>query len=293
MKSDFFVGGKLPYIKTILLPTKHYPLFSLVQELVIRGFSKRTIKSYLSVNKNFLFFTRKSAKEITAQDIKNYLLYLKARGLSNTSLNLTISALKFYYQQVLKRKLFFDIKRPKREKHLPVVLNKNEIISLIDSLTNIKHKLIISLLYGSGLRVSEIVKLKREDLNLPQQTVIIRGGKGNKDRISVLSNITIKLLHHYLPALPSSQKYLFKGLGKRDCLSLRTVQKIFNLGLKKSNLGIKTGCHSLRHSFATHLLENGVDIRYVQELLGHQNIRTTQIYTKVTNLQLKNIKSPL
>lgn len=270
-----------------------HPLASLAQELVIRGFSGRTIKSYLSHNQHFLDWTGKSAREVDSQDIKNYLLYLKSQNYSNTSLNQVISALKFYYQQILRRKLFFSIKRPKKEKFLPVVLSRNEIIKIINCAHNLKHKLLLSLIYGSGLRVSEVVKIKISHLDLASKSLLVKDAKGQKDRHTILSNSSIKLLNLYLPNLPDTQKYLFSGMSGENHLSQRSAQKIFDHALAESNIKKEASCHSLRHSFATHLLEGGVDIRYIQKLLGHQNIKTTEIYTHVAREFFSNIKSPL
>lgn len=271
----------------------HHPLASLAQELIIRGFSRRTIKSYLSHNQRFLEWVAKSAKEVSSQDIKNYLLYLKSQNYTNTSLNSVISSLKFYYGQILKRKLFFNILRPKKEKFLPTVLAKTEIIKIINCAHNLKHKLLLSLLYGSGLRVSEVVRLKISHLDLASKSLLVKDGKGNKDRYTLLSASSIKLLNLYLAKLPDTQKYLFSGMSGESHLSQRSAQKIFEMALEESNIKKDASCHSLRHSFATHLLESGLDIRYIQKLLGHSSIKTTEKYTQVSHNFYNNIKSPL
>lgn len=268
--------------------SNQHPLRSLAQELIIRGFSQRTIKGYLGHNQGLLNFIGKSAKEVNQQDIKDYLLYLKSKGYSNTSLNNVISALKFYYQQVLHRKLFFYIQRPKRERFLPVVLSREEIIKLIDSLTNLKHKLVLSLAYSAGLRVSEIVNLKVKDIDLVGMTIMVREAKGNKDRVTVFSE---KIKNDLQNLMGEKNDFLFRDR-QGNKLTTRTMQKIFTKALILSGIKKAASFHSLRHSFATHLLESGVSIRYIQGLLGHQNIKTTQTYTQVTNPQLKNIKSP-
>ncbi|MFA5127213.1 MAG: site-specific tyrosine recombinase/integron integrase [Patescibacteria group bacterium] len=270
-----------------------HQLASLAQELIIRGFSRRTIQSYLFHNQRFLEFTGKSAREVDSQDIKSYLLYLKSQNYTNTSLNQVISALKFYYAQILKRKLFFNIRRPKKEKFLPTVLTKLEIIKIINCAHNLKHKLLLSLLYGSGLRVSEVVKIKISHLDLASKSLLVKDAKGQKDRYTLLSSISIKLLNSYLPKLPDQQKYLFSGMSDESYLSQRSAQKIFDRALQESDIKKEATCHSLRHSFATHLLERGVDIRYIQKLLGHQNIKTTEKYTHVAKDFFNNIKSPL
>lgn len=270
-----------------------HPLASLAQELIIRGFSKRTIKSYLSQNQRFLDWLGKSAKEASSQDIKNYLLYIKAQGQSNTSINQTISALKFYYSQILKRKLFFNIKRPKRENFLPMVLTRAEVIKIINCASNLKHKLLLSLLYGSGLRVSEVVKIKISHLDLASASLLVKDSKGAKDRYTLLSAISIKFLNIYLAKLPAGQNYLFAGQSGQGRLSQRSAQKIFEHALAKAGLKKQASCHSLRHSFATHLLEKGVDIRHIQKLLGHQNIKTTEKYTHLARDFWQGISSPL
>ncbi|MFA6304528.1 MAG: tyrosine-type recombinase/integrase [Patescibacteria group bacterium] len=290
MKSGFNEVGLSSYYKPNI--QKVNPLATLAQELIIRGFSKRTIEAYLSINRRFLVYIGKSAKEATTQDVKNYLLYLKAQGQSNTSLNLTISALKFYFQQILKRKLFFNITRPTKEKYLPTVLSKEEIIKLLELTDNLKHKLLLSIMYGSGLRVSEAVCLKIEHLDLRQNKIMVKSGKGAKDRVTLLSHHSTELLNQYLPTLPAEQKYLYNGAENRSHLTSRSAQKIFNQALVCANINKKAGIHSLRHSFATHLLQNGTDIRVIQKLLGHVNLKTTEGYVQVAN-SFSGIKSPL
>ncbi len=284
MKSDLQKGDFL---------SKRHPLAMLAQELIIRGFSRRTVKSYLSHNQHFLDWIGKSARDVASQDIKDYLLYLKSRNYTNTSLNNIISALKFYYGQILHRKLFFSISRPKKERFLPIVLTRSEIIKIINSAHNLKHKLLLSLLYGSGLRVSEAVKIKISHLDLPSKSLFVKDSKGAKDRYTLLSNISIKILDKYLKEIPDKQEYLFSGAGSLRHLSQRSAQKIFESALLKSGIKKQASCHSLRHSFATHLLEKGTDIRYIQKLLGHQNIKTTEGYTQVARDFWQGIASPL
>ncbi|MCX6786113.1 MAG: tyrosine-type recombinase/integrase [Candidatus Komeilibacteria bacterium] len=274
-------------------PVSVEPLATLAQELIIRGFSKRTVTTYLDINRRFLIFFNKSAKQATAQDIKNYLLYLKVQGLANTSLNLAISALKFYFEKILKRKLFFGIVRPKKEKYLPTVLAKEEIIQLINLTENLKHKLLLSLIYGSGLRVSEAVKLKIEHLNLSQNNLLVKSGKGAKDRLTLLSRHSAELLKQYLPILPAEQSYLFSGAGGGGHLTMRSAQKVFDQALARAQINTSATCHCLRHSFATHLLQNGTDIRIIQKLLGHASLKTTEGYVQVADSLINRLNSPL
>ena len=295
MKSDLqpiFESAEVPDRQKQGQLVSTHPLSALAQELIIRGFSKRTIKEYLAHNRRFLEFIGKSAREINAQDIKQYLLVLRMRdGYTNTSLNSVISALRFYYQQVLKRKLFFGIERPKREKYLPVVLTRNEILALIEATKNLKHKLLLAVAYGSGLRVSEVIRLKVQHIDFDALTIHVQGAKGAKDRITVFPDAVAADMQSYVSG-KEADAYVFVS-NRGGILTSRTAQKIFEHALERAGIRKAATFHSLRHSFATHLLENGVDLRYVQELLGHQSIKTTQLYTHVTSPRLRNITSPL
>lgn len=184
-----------------------------------------------------------------------------------------------------------DLKCAKRSKKLPIVLSHTEIERIIEATDNAKYSLMISLAYGAGLRVSEVVSLKVQDLDLEELTVHIKQAKGQKDRISIMPESLIDSLKN-LVAGKAGNDFVFAS-ERGGKLTTRTAQKVFENSLTDSGVKKDASFHSLRHSFATHLLENGTDVRYVQELLGHSNIRTTQIYTQVTNPKLKNIKSPL
>lgn len=267
------------------------PIRKLDQEMKLRGFSVKTRKTYLNFVKNILKFARKSPKTITTQDIRSYLSSLARQNKSSSTLNTAYSALKFYFEKILRRRFFVNIPRTKHSKKLPIILSRNEIQQIIKSISNHKHKLIISLAYGAGLRVSETISLKVKDINLEELTIHVKKAKGKKDRITIFPE-KLKISLKNLMAKKDKNSYLFinKQGGK---LTTRTAQKVFKNSLKKAGIKKDATFHSLRHSFATHLLENRVDIRYVQELLGHSNIRTTQRYTQVTNPKLKNIKSPL
>ena len=189
------------------------------------GFSRKTIKAYLHYNRKFLNFARKSPKEITNEDIKRYLEYLANKKFSNTTLNLAINALKFYYTQVLKGKFFFDIKHPKKEKRLPVVLTKDEIRRMLEVTENLKHKLLMEIMYASGLRVSEIIKLKIKDIDLEEGIIRVNLGKGKKDRQTILSKRAIEDLKMYLQKRNDNNLYVFPGAQNKGYLSTRSVQK--------------------------------------------------------------------
>jgi len=262
-------------------------------ELKIRGFTLKTIQAYLYHNQKFLNFIKKDATAITTDDIKSYLAFLMSeKKLKPSSICLIISALKFFYEEILKKKeLFLDVKPPKLEKKLPEALTKEEVKILIDALENPKHKLLVEFMYASGLRVSECVNLKIGDLMLSEKIGIVRQGKGRKDRNIILSDRLVSHLKEYLTSRPNIQ-YIFPGISDNH-ITIRQAQKIVKKAALKGGIKKRVYCHILRSSFATHLLESGIDIRFIQELLGHSNISTTQRYTKVSTEQLKKIKSPL
>lgn len=268
------------------------PLYNLERELKIRGFSPKTVESYLLYNKLFLQYCRKSPKSIANEDIRRYLLFLKDKNCSNSTLNVALNALKFYYRQVLKRRFFFNIKGAKKSNYLPVILSKEEVGRMLAKTTNPKHNFLISLMYSAGLRVSEAVAIRMRDFDLDRKMIMVRQGKGGKDRCTILSQKLIPTLKKQL-ALKKPGDYLFTGAGGNGHLTAMSAEKIVKKAAEAAGISKKVSCHSLRHSFATHLLEAGTSIRYIQELLGHKRLETTQIYTKVAGNNLQNIKSPL
>ena len=259
-------------------------------ELRLRNYSPRTIDSYLGCLTDFFKYIKIIKKDPDIDLIKKYLLEKQDRGQSSQTMNLHLQAIKYFYREIVKNKAEIDIKFAKTASKLPIVLSRKEIERMIDSIKNPKHRLLISFSYGAGLRVSEAVNLKIKDVNVDELTIHIKGAKGNKDRISIFSE---KLIFPFndLALSRKADDYVFES-NRGGKLDQRSAQKVFENALKNANIQKDATFHSLRHSFATHLLENGVDVRYVQELLGHANIRTTQIYTKVTNPALRKIKSP-
>lgn len=219
------------------------------------------------------------------------MLYCKDKNISAKTRNQYLNAIKFYYYNINNVTDKIDVKSAKRTKNLPVILNRSEIKALIEATNNKKHKLLLSIAYGAGLRVSEVVNLRVKDVNLDNLTLHIKNAKGDKDRITIIPN-SIKDELNKIVNSKEANEYVFSS-ERGGKLTTRTAQKVFSNALKKTGIKKEASFHTLRHSFATHLLENGTDIRYVQELLGHANIRTTQRYTQVTNPQLRNIKSPL
>ena len=262
----------------------------LARELKIRNYSYRTVRAYVGAIKQFESFANGRFLYPDENLIKDFLLFKKEQNLSPKTLHIFLSAIKFFCGEVLKRSLKIDIKFAKRQAKLPAVLEREEIMDIIRTLNNLKHRLIVALAYASGLRVGEVTNLKVGDLNFSQSTILIRQGKGNRDRLTVFP----EKLHADLEDFIRTKKpndYIFTNINNKK-LSTRTLQKIFKNSARKAKVNPSATFHSLRHSFATHLLENGVNIRYVQELLGHSNIRTTQIYTKVRNSALKKVQSP-
>jgi integrase/recombinase XerD len=224
--------------------------------------------------------------------IQQYSLYLLHRKCSHAYVNQAISAIKFYFQKVLQQESSTPYIRPKKENKLPFVLSLDEVILILKATHNLKHKAILYLTYSSGLRVGEVVRLRLQDLDSERKTLRIRQGKGRKDRLTLLSDHAFDIVHHYNQQ-EKPNPWLFHGQTAGSHLTERSVQKLFERALAASGVKKRVSIHSLRHSFATHLLEGGIDIRYIQELLGHQSSRTTERYTHVSIKDVRRIKSPL
>jgi len=260
-------------------------LQKLARELEIRNFSIKTIKSYKhSVEKYIMYAQNKGYTEDT---LKDYLqIMIKKQNPSTVSANL--SAIGFFFAKVLNHTI--KIPHPKRNKSLPVILSKEEIKSMIDVTSNIKHKLIIKVLYGCGLWVSELLKLKKDDLNFQEGLLHIKLAKGRKDRFVKIPESLNNSLKQYCSLINSD--ILFES-SRGGRLSEKTIQALVENAAKKADIKKEVYPHLLRHSFATHLLEQGTDLRIIQKLLGHSDIKTTQLYTKISRASIKNIKSPL
>lgn len=257
----------------------------------LRNFSIRTIKTYMYSLENWMKYFENDIWKINNENIERYLINMYDKKYSPKTVNLYYNVIKVFSKDILWIRLNFKLQRVKNVKLLPKVINKSEILKIIDSVDNQKHKLIIYLTYSGWLRVSEVVNLKVKDLDFENNLINIRLSKGNKDRITLLSEKIKNDLQEFIK-FKKMNDYVFDSYNWNK-LTTRTLQKIFKNWVKNCNLNPDYSFHSLRHSFATHLLENGTDIRYIQELLGHSNIKTTQIYTQVMNKNLKNIKSPL
>ncbi|QTV05094.1 tyrosine-type recombinase/integrase [Faecalibacter bovis] len=265
-----------------------------IQTLKLKSYSPNTLKTYANEFIAFLqMFTQYNPQEITTDLIRRYLVYCaQDLELSEFTINSRMNAIKFYYEQVLHlNRMFFDIPRPKKPNLLPKVLSVNEVRQIINLTTNLKHQMILKSIYGMGLRVSEAVNLKIEDLDSDTMLVHIKGAKGKKDRIVILpETLLLELREYYVVYKP--KEYLFENRFGNQ-MSTRSIQMIFKNGLELSKSRKKVGVHSLRHSFATHLLESGTDVILIQQLLGHNSIKTTLTYTHVSRKSIQKIQSPL
>jgi len=272
-------------------------LARLIELLILKGYSNNTIKTYQSEFYQFLqLLGNIDATSLSTQRLKDYMKYCATQlRLSENTLHSRINALKFFYEQVLGReKFFWEIPRPKKQLILPKILNEDEISRLFRAIDNIKHKAIIFTAYSSGLRVSEVVNLKIKDVDSVRMCLFIEKAKGKKDRIVNLSPLVLDILRSYIKKCkPMPVTYLFEGQQPGTRYSVRSAQEIFVAARKKAGIQKNLSFHSLRHSFATHLLEKGVDIRYIKDLLGHFDIKTTERYTHVSKNALVNIISPL
>ncbi|MDP6575011.1 MAG: tyrosine-type recombinase/integrase, partial [Candidatus Peribacteraceae bacterium] len=257
----------------------------------LRGLSPRTIKSYTSILNDYLLWKQSDLDVVDEGSIRKYLLRKEEQGLKATTRNLILNAIKFFYRDVIKLDRKIGIQFAKEEYSLPIVLSRLEISRMISVTKNLKHKLILAIAYGSGLRVSEVVDMRVGDIDIESLTIHIKQAKGGKDRITVIPGSITSNIRDIIIGKDSNDLLFESERGGK--LSTRTVQLIFKNALRKSGVVKPATFHSLRHSFATHLLEDGVDVRYVQDLLGHYNIKTTQRYTQVSDTKLRNIKSPL
>ena len=257
----------------------------LEENLLLKNYSKETIKGYLLHNSKYIEFTEN--KGINKESAKDFIL-LQLKKKEPASVGHMVFALKYFFNNVLNEKL--NIPNPKRNKTIPIILIKEEIKSMIDSTSNIKHRLIIKVLYGCGLRVSEITNLKKEDLNFNEKLIHIKLAKGKKDRFVKIPETLIQELKSY--CLLNNEEILFPS-NRGGKLTKKTIAKIVEQSAKKARITKSVYPHLLRHSFATHLLEQGTDLRIIQKLLGHSDIKTTQIYTQISQANIKNIKSPL
>ena len=269
-----------------LLNKEEY-LQNLKERCILRGFSNQTIKSYSYHVKKFIEFIEKSRLNLSSESVK---LYLLSKDLSINSCRLQYASISFFFREILKRPFSFnEVPIKKKEKQLPKIISKKGIKEMIENTENLKHKLIIKLLYSSGLRLQELINLKRKDIDFERGIINVEKGKGKKDRVTLISeNLKMDLLKYYSNNFFKTE-YIFEG--RNGKYTKKSVQKVLNEAGKRIKTRVTP--HMLRHSFATHLLESGTDIIHIQKLLGHSDLKTTEIYTHVSTKDLSKIKSPL
>lgn len=264
------------------------------QWLLSKRYSPNTIKTYSEALKSFLFFFReKPIGEITNEDVIVYNNeYILKNNLSASYQNQIVNAIKLFFQTIRDTKIIVDkIHRPKRSKVLPNVLSKEEIKLILNAHSNIKHKMMLSLIYSCGLRRSELINLKPMDIDSKRNIVMLKNAKGKKDRITPLSPIILEMLRNYYNGY-KPKIWLFEGQNVGEQYSEQSLQSVLKQALQKAGITKPVTLHWLRHSYATHLLESGTDLRYIQELLGHSSSKTTEIYTHVSTKSIQQIKSP-
>jgi integrase/recombinase XerD len=301
VEKALYYDQALPSITSKSTNTKKATLADIVpkaykDKLKVRRYSESTYKTYTGLFNRFLHYCqlnlKKPVDEITGDEITAYILkVIKKYDISISTQNQHINAIKFYFEHVLgQQRETYWIERPRKEKRLPEILSEQEVIRLIMASGNLKHQCIIALIYSAGLRRGELIKLRIQDLNFDRKQVFIRGAKGKKDRVSLLSERICNGLEKYLTEYKPNY-FLFENI-KREPLSGSTIGTIVKNASKTAKLRNVTP-HMLRHSFATHLMDKGTDTRMIQELLGHSSLETTAIYTHVTTRTIERLKSPL
>ena len=266
----------------------------MIKEMELRNFSPNTQTAYLSAVTNLAKHYMKSPQEISQDEVEDYLLYLKKeRKLSYSTRNQVISGLKFFFNQTLKNpNMELQLPRKKTPVKLPEVLSVDEVKRVINAPSNIKHRVILMTAYSAGLRVGEVVRLKLRHIVSARMLILVEDGKGVKDRYTILSKTLLENLRNYWQSYRPT-KWLFPSPDPQKHISRSTAQKLFVSAKKKAGISKGHGIHTLRHSFATHLLEAGYDISTIQKLLGHRHLSTTLVYLHVSKRAISAVKSPL
>jgi len=268
-----------------------------IQYLKLKAYSESTIRTYRNEFVQLLqLLNKKPVHELTVDELKRYMVFvMEKQGINENTAHSRLNALKFYFEQVLGReKFFWEIPRPKKPLLLPKVLSEDELGKLFRGLVNSKHKAMLFTAYSSGLRVSEVAALKIENIDSGRMQILVEQAKGKKDRYVTLSPVLLDILRAYIKTYaPRPKIYLFESEQTGGAYPTRTIQRIFQLAKQRAQITKEVGIHSLRHSFATHLLEKGTDIKYIKDILGHFDIRTTERYLHVSKKDLVNIISPL
>ncbi|MCU4177722.1 tyrosine-type recombinase/integrase [Carboxylicivirga sp. N1Y90] len=280
-KSLYFKSCPIEFIKFMQLKAYSYNTINTYYYYVLRLLNCYRQNSLTQIN------------AFNADEINDYhQKMIGEKNFSKQTINQSVNAIKLYYKGYLKREVSLEeVVRPRTGKVLPKVWSQEEIKRILDCIDNIKHKTILAIIYGSGLRIGELLKLRIEDIDSKRMRMRILGAKGKKDRYTIIGNYTLDLLRQYYKKYKPN-KLLFEGQFGGH-YSTTSISRILYHAIKKSGVSKRGGVHSLRHSFATHLLESGTDLRYIQELLGHNSCTTTEIYTYVSNKHIEQIKSPI
>lgn len=265
----------------------------MITEFELRGYSPKTQKMYLAHMKQYTHHFGKSPDQMGEREIKDYLHFLLTQNKSQSYVTGAYSALKFFYENVLQRTWDMNhIPRVKKDKRLPLVLDTSEVRRLFEVTKNLKHRTILMTTYAAGLRVSEVVNLKVTDIDSKRMQIRIEQGKGKKDRYVLLSPVNLKLLRIYWQTY-RPKTWLFPSYNYETPISVRSAQHVFERAKQKAGIQKKVSIHSLRHSFATHLLESGTDLHYIQQLMGHASVKTTTIYIHLRTQNALKVISPL
>ncbi len=267
------------------------------EELILRNYSHKTIKSYTGCLRAFVkHFNPVHPRNISNEEIRKYLLYLiKEKNWQASTINQMFNAIRFLYVELYKTPFIVgNIPRPQKEHKLPDVLNEDEVIKIFNSVNNLKHKTMLMLAYACGLRVGELVRIKIEDIDGSRELIHIRSAKGKRDRYTIFpASLREQLVNYWKTYKLGASGWLFPGENINKHLAERSIQAVLRRAVKSSKITKQVSMHTLRHSFATHLLEHGTDLRYIQELLGHKSVKTTEIYTHISSKALQKIRSPL
>ncbi|OQY96505.1 MAG: integrase [Sphingobacteriales bacterium UTBCD1] len=280
-----------------LSPGNLEELKKFVEQLKLKAYSISTINTYRNEFMQLLQLLKdKPVHQLAPGDLRRYMVYaMEKEGIKENTAHSRLNALKFYFEQVLGReKFFWEIPRPKKQRILPKVLNERELEKMFRAVTNLKHKALLFTAYSAGLRVSEVVNLKLTDIDSSRMQINIENAKGKKDRYVGLSILLLDVLRAYIKQTePRPKKYLFEGETAGQPYTIRSAQSVFHQAKNRAGIKKEIGFHSLRHSFATHLLEKGIDIRYIKDILGHFSIKTTARYLHVKKEELITVISPL
>jgi len=263
-------------------------------DLTLKGYSEHTRAAYLRYLRKFAKHFMRSPAELGEEEIRAFLLHLVEEQKADPYLQKAyLSALKFFYRTTLGRpEVVANVPSPKLPKRIPVVLSREEVLAIFEAIPSIKHKAMVAITYGAGLRISEVCALRKSDIDSQRMQIHVHLGKGKKDRFALLSPMVLELLRDYYRKVRPKGEWLFPGQNPRKHLTPGAIHHAFKKALKKVGIHKKASMHTLRHSFATHLLENGTDIRFVQALLGHASIRSTVRYLHVSNAYISHIESP-